>query len=633
MVKYLKELESWKKTTIAAFYDFLTAGLCCYLSLAIRFDSFNIQEIPHKQTLFLYLFIVPIIQLVCFYFLGLYRGIWRFSSTPDLLRVIKGATVGTLVGLLTHFLYNRTAYIPRSSFFIDWTLLVLCLGGGRLGYRIWADNISWRNLDENLEKVLIIGAGTAGAQLLREIRNNPGLGIKVLGLIDDDRNLKGKILYNVPILGTTNELSAILEKTNPNKVFIAIPSATGEQVTKIVEKVKGKIAFKILPKIADIINSKVQLSQLRNLNIEDLLGRDSIKLKTSNIFSMLKGKSIFISGAGGSIGSELCLQVVNFKPKKLILFEQSEFNLYKVESIIAEKFKNIELISIIGDVRNKDKVESIIKEHRPQVVIHAAAYKHVPIMERNPYEAIQTNVKGTKILAELSSQYNVEKFVLISTDKAVNPTNIMGSSKRIGELICQKEQRKSKKTKFTIVRFGNVLGSSGSVIPLFKSQIENGGPITVTHKKIKRYFMSIPEASQLVLEASTLGEGGEIFVLEMGKPIKIYDLAKQMITLSGLIPEVDIPIKITNLRPGEKLFEELLTDDESTLPTQHPKVRVAKGDANLNLLKEGLSDLIQLESSDNITQYKEVIKKILPEYMSPQMHMEMSLKGEHSQTL
>lgn len=623
LLSFIKELTKWKKSFIAMSFDCTVSILCFYLAIYIRLDDALFISIS-KDVLARTLLIVGITQFAIFYGLGLYKGLWRFSSTPDLVRIIRASIFAVVSSFGALFLYNRLNGIPRSAFFIDWTFLVLSLGGGRFAYRLWVDHFRFNGRSIAREDVLIVGAGSAGIQLLREIKGNSSLKYHVIGLIDDDKQVKGKTILNVPILGTTVEIQAIADRTFVKKVFIALPRVAGKKIRSIVKQTSKEIDYKILPMIGDILDGKVHLSQLRSLNIEDLLGRAPISLDTKKISAMLNNKIIMITGAGGSIGSEICYQVAAFNPKMLIVFEQSEFNLYQLEKSLNTEFPNLVLVPVIGDVRNIKRVREVIGRYRPEVIFHAAAYKHVPIMESNSAECIATNVGGTKNVAEVSKEFGVDKFIMISTDKAVNPTNIMGATKRIAEMVCQYCWNKSQSTKFLAVRFGNVLGSSGSVIPLFKKQIENGGPITVTHKEIKRYFMSIPEASQLVLQAGALGNEGEVFLLDMGQPIRIVDLAKQMIRLSGYDPDVEIKIKFTGLRPGEKLFEELLMDDEKTLPTSHPKVRTVKATANFENFEKNLNELMSLDGNQDPDVYKIFLKKLVPEYMTPEEHRIMS---------
>lgn len=432
--------------------------------------------------------------------------------------------------------------------------------------------------------------------------------------MDDDLGKRNKYLHGVPVLGTIDQLAKIVSKTFAEKVFIAIPSASSAQIRRIIDICKNtEVEFKTLPRMGDIIRGEADLSQLRAIEIEDLLGREEVMLDQSSMGAMINDKVVMVTGAGGSIGSELCHQICQFKPRLLICYEIGEFNLYQLEMTLREKFPAQKILPIIGDVRNQGKVEYVISNFSPCTIFHAAAYKHVPMMESNPYESVQTNIKGTKIVAEAAAKFSVARFVLVSTDKAVNPTNIMGATKRVAEIITQLTQADTAKTKFMMVRFGNVLGSSGSVIPLFKKQIEKGGPITVTHPKIQRYFMSIPEACRLVLQAGAIGNGGEIFVLDMGQPVLILDLAKQLIKLSGLREGVDIQIEYTGLRPGEKMFEELFLDGENTKNTMHPLIKIATGGIPPTTFKSIVEEIISDDLFKDQATLKSLLIKIVPQ--------------------
>jgi FlaA1/EpsC-like NDP-sugar epimerase len=448
--------------------------------------------------------------------------------------------------------------VPRSLMPIQFLLLVFGLGGGRFCYRFWKDYVAERSQDQTkVDKVIIIGAGRAGERLCKEIMVNPNLNLKVEGFLDDDKNKWNRSIHNVKILGAVNAAKDWIEKYEVKKVFIAIPSCSSATLKEIKSSLDlNKVELKILPRMDHLLNPRGELSLLRNISIEDLLGREQVHLNESGINELLGRKVIMVTGAGGSIGSELCLQIARFNPELMVLVDNSEYNLYELEQQFKHKFPNQKILLKIADIREFHKIEQIFSGPKVNVLYHAAAYKHVPMMEMNPEAAVLTNIYGTRNLAELAIKFKVEKFVMVSTDKAVNPTNIMGTSKRIAEMICNYYQNSLSVTKFMSVRFGNVLGSSGSVIPLFKKQIEERRNMTVTHPDVIRYFMSIPEASQLILQASLIGNGGEVFVLEMGEAVKIVDLAKEMIKLAGLTEGVDISIEFTGLRPGEKLFAE-----------------------------------------------------------------------------
>lgn len=610
------------KILTAALYDILVTFASIYCAICLRFETLYPFSVNIQGLIPISLIIISC-QIVFFSLIGLYRGMWRFSSTTDLVKILKATTYGTALSLILIFLWNRLIGFPRSVLIIDYALLVLSLGGGRFFYRVWKDSHSKKTIFLSgerfspLSNVLIIGAGTAANQLVKEIESNSSFHLNLCGFLDDNPHKVGRSLQGYKVLGKIHDLPKIIEKFSIQKVFIAIPSATGEEMKNIIHICKAtNVEFKTLPKLNEILSGKIELSLLRNINLEDLLGRDPIKLDQQNLKNMIQGNCIMITGAGGSIGSELCRQVSLHKPRKIVLFEMCELFLYQLEINLKEEFPEIELIPCIGDVRYKDRVNETIKEHKPNSIFHAAAYKHVPMMESNPLEAIFTNILGTKIVAESALENNCSNFVMISTDKAVNPTNIMGSTKRIAEMVCQNLSKKSNYTKFTTVRFGNVLGSNGSVIPLFKKQIEQGGPVTVTHPDITRFFMSIPEACQLVLQAASMSHGGEIFVLDMGIPVKIVDLAKDLISLSGLRPDIDIKLKFTGLRPGEKLYEELFSENEILIQTSHEKVRIAHhSDVQIDF-EQHLKELLSCNNSTSRSEVYSKVKEIVTEFSS-----------------
>lgn len=598
------------KKLIAITYDFAIAATSFLLSFYLRLNDFHLFP-PNILELTI---ITSVIQSITFYFSGFYKGIWRYSSTYDLIRIIKGSSIAILLTALGLFMFTRLENFPRSVFIIDWILLILALGGGRLFYRMYRDRVAFKIQSIGAKKVLVIGAGAGGEQVLREIKKNPSLGMTVIGFLDDDPGKQKRSIHGVQILGKVDDIALITAEIEVDLIYIAIPSATGQQIKDIFEKTKSsKAKIQTLPKMKDILHGRIELSQFRNLDVEDILGRKEIKLEPDSIAKMLANKIILITGAGGSIGSEIVRQVCQFSPKHLILVDNSEYNLYCLEQELQKKFPSLSYEIRMIDIRDQDRLEPLFQKNL-NVVFHAAAYKHVPLVEANPYAGIDTNVRGTWIVANLANKYSVDRFVMVSTDKAVNPTNIMGATKRIAEQICQFVQSQNVKTKFMTVRFGNVLGSSGSVIPLFKKQIEDGGPITVTHPEIRRYFMSIPEASQLVIQAGSIGSGGEVFVLDMGEPIKIVDIAKQMISLAGLELDQDISIEFIGLRPGEKMFEELLLDSESTLPTIHPLVKIAKASKPNPSFRNDILNLLEPSKISDIVSHRELIKILVPEY-------------------
>jgi FlaA1/EpsC-like NDP-sugar epimerase len=605
----------------AFLYDAIVAALSFWFALGLRFETLDINtyQIADLGKFFI---ISETILLTSFLMNGLYQGVWRFSSTHDLIRVIKASLIGVVFSLVACVLLNRLVGVPRSMFLIQFLLLVMGLGGGRFFYRFLKERTVMKEMlggeDEDVKRVLIVGAGRAGEKLVRDINATPALKLKVVGFVDDDKYKKNAVIHNVKIFGDTTMIPKLAADYAVDKIFIAIPSASGDEVKHIVEFCKvTNTEIKILPKMDQLLSNQVEISLLRNLKIEDLLGREQVTLDTAHLNAMINDKIILVTGAGGSIGSELCFQIAKFEPRLIIMADYCELFMYELEMKFKETYPDVAYFPKIIDVRNVGKVNELFTFYKPHIVFHAAAYKHVPMMEYNPTEAIETNVKGTKIIAEAALRYNCEKFIMISTDKAVNPTNVMGASKRIAEMVVSDisslAQKENRSTKFISVRFGNVLGSNGSVIPLFTKQIEERRDVTVTHPDIIRYFMSIPEACQLVLQAGSMGVGGEIFVLDMGEPVKIVDLAKEMIRLAGLVVDRDIKIIFSGLRPGEKLFEELFSDKESYELTHHGKIQKAlyrKLDESFLI---NLDRLLNLESAEPDT-IVYLIKDLVPEF-------------------
>ena len=562
--------------------------------------------------------VVPL-QALVFWGFGLYRGIWRFASLPDLKRIMLAVGLGALLIPLMLFLFRFNVIVPRSVLILDPILLILIMGGSRLAYRAWKEHRLSGVLHLNSKPVLVAGAGSAADFLLRELARNPS-GFRVVGLLDDQANKQGRLIQGIPVLGALETAALHAQKMQVQDVILALPSAAHE-VRKRITQICTDAGLNVLtvPSLEDLVAGRVSVSALRAIELEDLLGRDPIQLDNTGLHQLLADQTVLVTGAGGSIGSELCRQIARFAPRKLVLFDLSEYALYAIEQEFSQYFPALEIVPLIGDVKNAFRVDQIMAEHQPAVVFHAAAYKHVPLMEdHNAWEALCNNVLGTQVVAASAQAHGVAKFVMISTDKAVNPTNVMGATKRLAEMACQAMQQHqlaepSGDTRFVSVRFGNVLGSSGSVIPKFQKQIEAGGPITVTHPDITRFFMSIPEAAQLVLQAGLMSEGGEIFVLDMGEPVKIAELARLMIRLSGS-EENDIRIEYTGLRPGEKLYEELLADSESTLPTPHPKLYIARARA---ASPEQMRDCMRwLKSAENAdaTEVKARLVGWVPEY-------------------
>lgn len=566
------------RTLVIILHDILVAAGAWLGAYWLRFNL-SIPPEFQQAALSTLLWVVPL-QAVVFWRFGLYRGIWRFASLPDLKRIVMAVTIAALLIPLVLILFRVEAVVPRSVLILDPLLLLIVMGGSRLGYRAWKEHRLASVLRPGSKPVLIAGAGSAADFLLRELARNPA-GFHVVGLLDDSRDKRGRLVQGVPVLGPLDDVAQHAARMDVRDVVLALPSAAHEVRKRVTERcTEAGLNVMTIPSLEDLVAGRVSVSALRRVELDDLLGRDPVQLDDSGLHRLLTGKVVMVTGAGGSIGSELCRQIARYAPARLVLFEQSELALYAMEQELPQRFPDLVIEPVIGDVKQTDAVERVMAAHRPQVVFHAAAYKHVPLMENaNAWEALRNNVLGTYRVAQAARMHGVGTFVMISTDKAVNPTNVMGASKRLAEMVCQCMQHggegQRSGTRFVSVRFGNVLGSSGSVIPKFQKQIEAGGPVTVTHPEITRYFMSIPEAAQLVLQAGLMGEGGEIFVLDMGEPVKIADLARLMIRLSGS-DETRIRVEFTGLRPGEKLYEELLADDESTLPTPHAKLRIAQ---------------------------------------------------------
>ncbi len=579
---FIKKFE--KRTLIAFAHDLVAIAAAWWLAYLFRFDF----EIPpfHLASLYKILPWIITIQAGFFLWIGLYRGLWRYASLPDLKRIFLVILLGATIPPLLLAIPGEFTGVPNSVMLLAPMLLLLIMSGSRLMYRAWKERRLYSLEDYEGRLVLILGAGSTAVSLVKDLARNHDW--HVVGLLDDDPRKLGTRLHGVRVLGIINDLPEWIQKLNVGYVIIAMPSVS-HHIHRHVLEMCSDIDVKVMtvPSYIDLISGKTSVSQIRNIELDDLLGRAPVVLDNKELHNLLTEKTILITGAGGSIGAELCRQIIAFKPDRLVLFELSEFALYNIEEEFRANFPKINLSFVIGDIKDSARLTQVFTQFKPTVIFHAAAYKHVPLMENeNSWQAILNNVKGTYILAQTAIKFDVEKFVLISTDKAVNPVNVMGASKRLAEMVCQAAQQsvhhlKNRNTEtcatcFVMVRFGNVLGSAGSVIPKFRKQIAKGGPITITHPDISRYFMSIPEAAQLVLQAGSMGGikgGGEIFVLDMGDPVKIVDLANDLIRLSGL-NEGDIEIIYSGLRPGEKLHEELLASDESTLPTLHTKLRI-----------------------------------------------------------
>ena len=603
-----------------------------YFSHLVRFD-FTIPQ--NFQLGFLRMLpFVLITKLVCFYFFDLYRGMWRYTSISDLFNIIKASTISTLLIISFILLRYRFLGFPRSVFLIDWCFTILLISGFRLGIRIFFEvineNRTWLDTVRSFlgaanrkipgtRNLLIIGAGDCGEKIFREIKDNARLQYNVVGFLDDNPDKVGMKIHGVPVLSDISDIEPAAKKVNADEALIAIPSANSKQMRGFVEICdKSGLKFKTMPGMGELINGQVTVNAIREVAYRDLLGREIIKLEEEKIGTYLKGKSVLVTGAGGSIGSELCRQICRFKPRRIALYERAESSLYEIELEIKRNFSNTEILAQLADTRDRNQLEKAFEASKPEVVFHAAAYKHVPMLELQPWKAVKNNIQGTRNLVDFANRFKVNRFVFVSTDKAVRPANVMGTSKRVAEMLVQSQNGYGlSHTKYMIVRFGNVVGSVGSVIPLFKKQIKNGGPVTVTHPEVTRFFMTIPEACQLILQAGAMGQGGEIFILDMGTSIKIADMARDLIRLSGLEPDVDIKIEYVGLRPGEKLYEELITEGEGILPTSHEKIMVLKGaDCNLQMLNKKIDDIIKLARGQDAEIIKAKLREIVPEYNS-----------------
>lgn len=546
---------------------FLSANHLAYL---VRFE-FSIPRdfvAVMRHTIPLLIIAKAFAFLVC----GLFRGWWRHVAIQDVPPIVAGCTLGSVLFAAGVYLVPEQTPIPRSIYILDWGFTLALVLGTRFSIRMAKETLGFAQRRDG-RRVLVVGAGSAGRMIVREIRENPGLGMVEVGFVDDDWLKVNTRIYGVPVLGGHSDIQAICEKHRIDEIIIAIPSATPSRLRHILSHCNDvKARARILPGVGELIGGSVSVALLRNVDLEDLLGRDPVALDADLLHRHVTGRVVMVTGAAGSIGSELCRQLAGLSPSRLVLYEVAESPLFDFENEMRDKFPGLDIAVIIGDVRDRARVEEAMRVHRPAIVYHAAAYKHVPMMELHPVEAVKTNVLGTRIVAEASARFGVKRFVLVSTDKAVRPTNVMGATKRLAELVIHNMNGEGKDTVFVAVRFGNVLGSAGSVIPIFRKQLESTGKVTVTHPEASRYFMLIPEAAGLILQAGAMGEGGEVFVLDMGEPVKILDLAKNLIRLSGKELGVDAEIVYTGLRPGEKLHEELIIEGEDVNGTSHPKV-------------------------------------------------------------
>jgi FlaA1/EpsC-like NDP-sugar epimerase len=617
------------RNLIATVHDTIMAAVSFLLAVYIRLgDGQIVDSFPYLMTGTIAL---TLVCLTVFMYMRLYRGSWRYASMRDLTAIIKAVTLSILIFAVLMFVFNRLTGLPRSVLFINWMLLIMLLGGPRFMYRAFHDHtISWKPAGEiNRIPVLLIGAGDAAEQFIRNSQRNHQAPYEVVGLVDDDPSKKGRTIHRVPIYGSSDILPTIVKKLNrkgvrPQKLIVSDEDVSGKNMSELLDRADSLgIPLARLPKLSEFKQGIKEKLDIRPIAVEDLLGRSQHVLDRDAMRRLVARKSVLVTGAGGTIGGELARQIASYEPQELVILELSELHIYQIERELRIKFPNLPMVCILGDVRDEEQVEKVFARYQPELVFHAAAVKHVPIAEYNIEETILTNVFGTRNIAEACLRHQAQTMVMISTDKAVNPTNVMGASKRLAESFCQaagQQEGKDKHTKFITVRFGNVLGSTGSVVPLFNEQLANGGPITVTDPEMTRYFMTVREAVELVLQASVLGREMQtkqeyIFVLDMGRPMKILDLALQMIKLAGLKPYIDINIEFTGLRPGEKLYEELFHLSENIVETSHKGIFLASPrETDLKTLKKAFSSLYEackLRASDSAL---DMLKKLVPEF-------------------
>ena len=612
--------------------DLLLIFCSYFVAFIFRFKYTNIsiaEIVVMYESYISKIFLMSLIFIGVFMAFKQYKSIWSIASIDEFLRGIIATGLATSVVLIISYLDERR--IPLMVTIMAGIMIMVFCNGIRIGWRVVRRTLIFITDRSNgsCKRVLVVGAGGAGALVANEYKKNPQYRKKVVAFVDDSWAKKGIYVSGIKVLGDRYDIPTVVENQRIEEIIIAISELNEIELKKILDECKKTTAqVKIMPGVSEVIDGKFSVKKIRDVDVEDLLGREPIKLDFSGISSYIENKVIMVTGGGGSIGSELCRQIARFNPKELIIFDIYENNAYDLQNELLRKYENLSLKTLIGSVRDRKRLNNIFKEYRPQVVFHAAAHKHVPLMEDSPGEAIKNNVLGTLNTAELASEYGVERFVLISTDKAVNPTNVMGATKRMCEMVIQSIDKESD-TEFVAVRFGNVLGSNGSVVPLFKKQIAEGGPVTLTHKDITRYFMTIPEASQLVLQAGAYAKGGEIFVLDMGEPVKIYDLAENLIRLSGYIPNEEIEIKVTGLRPGEKLYEELLMDEEGLSETPHKKIFIGRpGEFKLEKVKNNINMLLDVVKLGNKEKLREKLQEVVPTYKNPDEDNEVAATKE-----
>lgn len=609
----MKELGKYR-SFILILVDAILINIAYVLAIYFRYEYGIFLQLVKDYEKIAIVFIA--IYLISFYFFKLYESIWNYASIDEFLLVIGACITGNVISTILTVVFKID--FSYAVAILSGILVILFIVGFRVSFRIYSrftNILDVKTNVSNLKRTLIIGAGEAAILVIKEMKNNKNSKYNPIALIDDNEYKVGKSILGIKIEGTRKDIIKVCKEKEIETIIIAAPSMNEEDKKEILDKCKKtECKIQMMPSIYSVIDGKVSLNQIKDVEIEDLLGRKPIELEMQGISNYIKNKTVLVTGGGGSIGSELCRQISKFNPNRLIIFDIYENNAYDIQNELRYKYPKLNLLVLIGSVRDKKRLEQVFDKYKPDIVFHAAAHKHVPLMEDSPMEAIKNNVFGTLNVVECADKYNSERFVLISTDKAVNPTNVMGATKRICEMIIQSYDKVSH-TKFVAVRFGNVLGSNGSVIPLFKKQIAQGGPVTVTHKNIIRYFMTIPEATQLVLQAGAFAKGGEIFVLDMGEPVKIYDLAYDLIRLSGYEPNKEIKIKITGLRPGEKLYEELLMSEEGLSNTNHKKIFVGKPTfTNIDALMKSLKELYEIVEKDNNKELISKLEEIVPTY-------------------
>ena len=628
MGEYISKIPGIKKRglkrVILVVMDFVLISICYFLAIIFRYYMagqevsyiFEIMNVIRGMSL------LGIITLIlCQWRMKQYQSIWTLAGLEDFTLGTLSFIMGTGINLMTSFLLP--VRIPLLVTILAGILAMIACNGARIMWRCLRYYIITQQVFEegDIQRTLIYGAGMGGSLVANEYRRNPQFGKKIIGFVDDNPEKSGTYIGKIPVFGTGDELEQVLMKYDIDELIIAISQMNKSDLKAITLKAKRlNVAVKTMPGLFELIDGKFNVGMIRDVSVEELLARDSIQLDYEGISDYLEQQVVMVTGGGGSIGSELCRQIAKFHPTQLIIVDIYENNAYDLQNELRRQYPQLNLVTLIASVRERDRLKEIYETYRPDVVFHAAAHKHVPLMEDSPAEAIKNNVVGTLHTAELASEYGVKRFVLISTDKAVNPTNVMGATKRLCEMIIQSLNPTSQ-TDFVAVRFGNVLGSNGSVVPLFKKQIAKGGPVTLTHKDIVRYFMTIPEAAQLVLQAGGFAKGGEIFVLDMGKPVKIYDLAKNLIKLSGYEPHTEIEIQVTGLRPGEKLYEELLMDEEGLTKTDHKKIFIGKpGDFELHKVKRQINELLDVATTKGSLELKAKLKEVVPTYQEPEHH-------------